>query len=85
MDNIPWSVSYFWHRILCHLEEKLGGVSVSIWFDQTEAVSFENNRLVLNERSAFRRELISRRTLPYIQEAAKEEFNLGIEVVICEE
>ena len=85
MDNIPWSVSYLWHRILSRLEEKLGGVSVSCWFDQTEAVSLENNLLVLNERSAFRRELISRRTLPYIQEAAKEEFNLDIEIVIREE
>ncbi len=85
MDNIPWSVSYLWHRILSRLEETLGGVSVSCWFDQTEAVSLENNRLVLKERSAFRRELISRRTLPYIQEAAKEEFNLDIEIVICEE
>lgn len=85
MDNIPWAVSYFWHRVLCNLEEKLGGVFVSCWFDQTEVFLRENNQLVLKERSAFRREQISRRALPYIQDAAKEEFNLDIEVVICEE
>lgn len=85
MENVSCSVSYFWHRILYCLEERLGGVAVASWLDQTEALSLENNQLVLKERSAFRREIISRRALSHIREAAKEEFNLNVEVVLLEE
>ena len=58
---------------------------VAAWMDHTEVISLVDNQLILKESGAFRRELISRRVLPYIQEAAKEEFNLDIEVVVREE
>ena len=85
MDHASCSVSYFWHRILYCLENRLGGVAVASWLDKTEAISLENNQLVLKECSAFRREIIARRALAHIQEVAKEEFNLNIEVVLLEE
>lgn len=85
MDNASCSVSYFWHRVLCCLEERLGGVAVASWLDQTEAISLKNNQLILKERSAFRREIIARRALAHIQEAAMEEFDLNVEVLLLEE
>lgn len=85
MENIPWSVSYLWHRVLCRLEDQLGGVAVSCWMDQTEAICLENNQLVLKERSEFRRMLISGRACALIQQAVKGEFGLDVEVVLRED
>lgn len=85
MGNLSWSVSYFWHRILCNLEKRFGGVMIAAWLDRTEVVSVDGNKLILKESSSFRRELISRRVLVPIQEAAQEEFGFAIEVVLRDE
>ena len=85
MDNASCSVSYFWHRILCYLDERLSGGTVAAWLDQAEAISLEDNKLVLKETGEFRREIITRRLLALIQEAAKEEFGFDIEVILQEE
>lgn len=85
MESLSWSVSYFWHRILCNLEARFGSVMIAAWLDRTEVVSVDGNKLFLKESSSFRRELISRRVLAAIQEAAKEEFGFDIEVVLREE
>lgn len=82
MGNAPCSVSYFWHRILRRLEDRLGEVTVAAWLDQTEAVSLVNNKLFLKETSEFRREIIIRRLVAIILEIAKEEFGSDIEVVL---
>ena len=82
MGNAPCSVSYFWHRILRCLEDRLSKVTVAAWLDQTEAVSLVNNKLFLKETSEFRREIIVRRFLGIILEIAKEEFGSDIEVVL---
>jgi len=85
MEKVDCSVSYIWHRILKNLEDKIGVVAVSSWLDQTEAVSFDGHELVLREKSAFRREVITIRASSLIQEAAHEEFQLDIQVVLREE
>ena len=85
MDKTPCSVSYFWHRILHCLEDRLGGVTVAAWLDQTEAVSLVDNKLILKEAAEFRREIITRRFFAMILEIAKEEFGSDIEVVFREE
>lgn len=41
MDNASCSVSYFWHRVLHCLEERLGGVAVASRLDRTEAISLK--------------------------------------------
>lgn len=82
MDKAPCSVSYFWHRILRCLEDRLGGVTVSAWLDQTEAVSLVDNKLILKETAEFRREIITRRLVAIVQKIAKEEFGSDIEVVL---
>lgn len=85
MDTAPCSVSYFWHRILRFLEDRLGGITVAAWLDQTEAVSLIDNKLVLKETAEFRREIITHRFFAMIMEIAKEEFGADIEVVLLEE
>lgn len=85
MDKASCSVSYFWHRILRYLEDRLSGVTVSAWLDRAEAISLADNKLVLKETSEFRREIITRRLLALIQKAAKEEFGFDIEVILQEE
>lgn len=84
MNSVSWSVSYLWHRILNQLENKLGEVVVAALMDHTEAISFQDNLLVLQEDSDFRRELISKKALPQIRLVAKEEFDFEIEVVLLE-
>lgn len=84
MDKAPCSVSFFWHRILRCLEDRLGGVTVAAWLDQTEAVSLVDNKLILKETAKFRREIITRRLVAIMQEIAKEEFGFDIEVVLRE-
>lgn len=84
MDKALCSVSFFWHRILRCLEDRLGGVTVAAWLDQTEAVSLVDNKLILKETAEFRREIITRRLVAIIQEIAKEEFGSNIEVVLRE-
>lgn len=84
MGKESCSVSYFWHRILTYLEDRLAAVTVAAWFDQTDAVSLENNKLVLVEPTEFRREIIRQRMLPLILQGAKEEFDLDIEVILRE-
>ena len=84
MKKADFSVSFLWHKILKNLEAKIGEVAVSSWLDQTEAVAFDDEQLVLKESSAFRRELISIRAVPLIQEAACEEFGLNLQVVLRE-
>ena len=84
MDKATCSVSYFWHRILRCLEDRLGGVTVAAWLDQTEAVSLADNKMILKETVEFRREIITRRLMALIQESAKEEFGFDIEVTLQE-
>ena len=47
MNSVSWSVSYLWHRILNQLENKLGDIVVAALVDHTEAISFQDNLLVL--------------------------------------
>lgn len=84
MNTVSWSVSYLWHRILNQLENKLGEVVVAALMDHTEAISVQDNLLVLQEESDFRRELILKKVLPQIRLVVKEEFDFEIEVVLLE-
>lgn len=66
------------------MESRFGSVMIAAWLDRTEVDSVDGNKLILKESSSFRRELISRRVLVPIQEAAQEEFGFDIEVVLRE-
>ena len=42
-----YSSAYVWAKVLSHMEERLGSVTVSAWFDDAEVVELNENNLIL--------------------------------------
>jgi chromosomal replication initiator protein len=74
-----YSSAYVWAKVLSHMEERLGAVTVSAWFDDAEVVELNENNLILYSPSDFRREIIRRRC---IQDALKEVFNSDAKLMV---
>ena len=77
-----YSSAYVWAKILSHMEERLGAVTVSAWFDDAEVVELNENNLILYSPSDFRREIIRRRCTDYVQDALKEIFNSDAKLLV---
>ena len=77
-----YSSAYVWAKVLSHMEERLGAVTVSAWFDDAEVVELNENTLILYSPSDFRREIIRRRCTDYIQDALKEVFNSDAKLMV---
>ena len=77
-----YSSAYVWAKVLIHMEERLGAVTVSSWFDDAEVVELNDEHLILYSPSDFRREIITRRCTEYIQDALKEIFNSNAKVIV---
>lgn len=77
-----YSSAYVWAKVLSHMEERLGAVTVSAWFDDAEVVALNENNLILYSPSDFRREIIRRRCTDYIQDALKEVFNSDAKLMV---
>ncbi len=77
-----YSSAYVWAKVLSHMEERLGAVTVSAWFDDAEVVELNENNLILSSPSDFRREIIRRRCTDYIQDALKEVFNSDAKLMV---
>lgn len=77
-----YSSAYVWAKVLSHMEERLGAVTVSAWFDDAEVVELNENNLTLYSPSDFRREIIRRRCTDYIQDALKEVFNSDAKLMV---
>ena len=77
-----YSSAYVWAKVLSHMEERLGAVTVSAWFDDAEVVELNENNLILYSPSDFRREIIRRRCTDYIQDALKEVFNSDARLLV---
>ena len=77
-----YSSAYVWAKVLNHMEERLGAVTVSAWFDDAEVVELTEEHLILYSASDFRREIIRRRCTEYIQDALKEIFNSDAKLVV---
>ena len=77
-----FSSAYVWAKILSHVEERLGSVTVSTWFDDAEVVELSEEQLILYSSSDYRREIITKRYTPYIQDALKEIFNSDAKLVV---
>ena len=77
-----YSSAYVWAKVLNHMEERLGAVTVSAWFDDAEVVELNENNLILYSPSDFRREIIRRRCTDYIQDALKEVFNSDAKLMV---
>ena len=77
-----YSSAYVWAKVLSHMEERLGAVTVSAWFDDAEVVELNEEHLILYTASEFRREIIRRRCTQYIQDALKEVFNSDAKLIV---
>ena len=77
-----YSSAYVWAKVLSHMEERLGAVTVSAWFDDAEVVELGEEHLILYSPSDFRREIIRRRCTDYIHDALKEIFNSDAKLMV---
>ena len=77
-----YSSAYVWAKVLSHMEERLGSVTVSAWFDDAEVVELNEQHLILYSSSDFRRDIIRRRCTEYIQDALKEIFNSDAKLIV---
>ena len=74
--------AYVWAKIISYLEEHLSSVTVSAWFDDAEVLEFNEDYLIIYSPNEFRRDMISRRCTPYIQDALKELFDSSAKLKI---
>ena len=77
-----YSSAYVWAKILNYIEEALGAITVSAWFDDAEVVELTEEHLILYSPSDFRREIILRRCTDYIQDALKEIFKSDAKLMV---
>ena len=77
-----YSSAYVWAKVLSHIEERLGSVTVSAWFDDAEVVELNEEHLILYSSSDFRRDIIRRRCTDYIQDALKEIFHSDAKLIV---
>ena len=77
-----YSSAYVWAKVLSHMEERLGAVTVSAWLDDAEVVELNEDNLILYSPSDFRRDIIRRRCTDYIHDALKEIFNSNAKLLV---
>ena len=66
-----YSSAYVWAKILGYMEEQLGAVVISTWFDDAEVVELTEEQLILHTPSDYRRDYITQRCASYVQDALK--------------
>lgn len=69
-----------WEMCSKILKENITTVTFAAWFDDTQAINFENNTLYLYVSSEFKREMIEKRFIPYVKQALKELFFDDVDV-----
>ena len=76
-----YSSAYVWAKVLGHMEERLGAITVSAWLDDAEIVELNDSHLILYSPSDFRRDIIRGRA-NYIEDALKEIFNSDAKLLV---
>lgn len=66
------SAFYKWSKILSYLEDRIGVVTVSAWFDDVMVTEFTEDTLRIEVASDYKCEIINRRCLKLIQDALQE-------------
>ena len=70
-----FSTAYVWAKIYGYMEEQLGSVVISTWFDDAEVIELTEERLILYTSSDYRRDMILKRYTPLIHEALQTIFD----------
>ncbi|MEG1594724.1 MAG: DnaA N-terminal domain-containing protein, partial [Oscillibacter sp.] len=71
-----------WQRVLSLMEADMTATTIHTWFDDTEAVSLEEDRFVLYTPSDFKKDIIVSRYLPAVQKGLRELFSAEFNVVV---
>ena len=77
-----YASAYVWAKIVSYMEEKLGAVTVSTWFDDAEVIELSEEKLIIYSATDFRADFIRRRYADYIHDALKEIFNSNAKLVV---
>lgn len=77
-----YSSAYVWAKILGYMEEQLGSVIVSTWFDDTEVVELTEDRMILHTSSDYRRDIIIQRYSELIREAMQKIFQSDAKLIV---
>lgn len=77
-----YAPSYVWAKVLRYVEDALGDIATSAWFDDAEVIDLTEDQLIIHSSSEFRREIIARRCTQYVQDALKEIFNSDAKLVV---
>ena len=77
-----FSSAYVWAKIYGYMEEQLGSVVISTWFDDAEVVELTEDHLILYTSSDYRREVIVKRYTGYIHEALKAIFDSDAKLIV---
>ena len=77
-----YSSAYVWAKVMGHMEQRLGSVTVAAWFDDAEIVELTEEHLILHSSSEFRREIIRRRCAEYVHDALKEIFDSNAKLLV---
>lgn len=77
-----YSSAYVWAKILGYMEEQLGSVIVSTWFDDMEVVELNEEQLIIHTSSDYRRDVIIQRYTEYIHEALQNIFHSDAKLVV---
>ena len=80
-----FSSAYVWAKILGYMEEQLGAVIVSTWFDDAEVVELTEDQLIIHASSEYRRDIINKRYQVYIKEALREIFNSDAKLIVFDD
>ena len=76
------SSAYVWAKVLGYMEEQLGPVTISTWFDDAEVVELTSEHLILYSPSDFRRDIIRTRCAEYVHEALQQLFNSQAKLIV---
>ena len=77
-----FSSAYVWAKVVSHMEDRLGALTVSTWFDDAEVVELNEEQLIIYSATEFRRDFIRRRCTEYIQDALREIFQSNAKLVV---
>ncbi len=79
------SAADIWKRILLLMEGEMTQTTINTWFDDTEAVSLEENRFILCCPSDFKKGIIESRYLGVVKKALFELFSADFTVLLLSE
>ena len=74
-----------WKKILTLMEGEMTSTTINTWFDDATPVALEENRFVLYTPTSFKRDIITGRYLPSIQNALRELFSADFSVEVLTE